>query len=115
MDTSYPKITPSTKRILYVIGIIAILIPILLTYVLLNPPMFATNISTNQSSAQSSSNSSSASGVTITIPLGIGNDKALNFQSDNVTVAPGTTITWVDDDTSTTIHDIDFTTTPTGT
>ncbi|MDA4122923.1 MAG: plastocyanin/azurin family copper-binding protein [Thaumarchaeota archaeon] len=107
MDTSYPKITPSTKRVLYLIGIIAILIPILLTYVLLYPPMFPTNVSTSQSSTQSS-----AQGVTITIPQGIGGDRALNFQSANVTVAPGTTITFVNDDSS--IHDIDFTSMPPG-
>ncbi len=89
------------------IGIIAIVIPILLTYFLLYPPMFPTHISTSQSSTQSS-----AQGVTITIPSGIGDDRALNFQSDNVTVAPGTTITFVNDDTS--VHDIHFTSLPPG-
>ena len=111
MDTSYPKLTPGGKRLLIVIGVVAVLIPVLLTYVLLNPPNLPTTISTAQSTSSSSSASSSASS-TIIIPAGIGNDKSLNFQPSNITVAAGTTITWVDKDTS--IHDIDFTSMPAG-
>jgi cytochrome c oxidase subunit II len=50
--------------------------------------------------------------TTVTIPAGISTDKSLNFQPSAITVAAGTTITWVDKDTV--IHDIDFTSMPPG-
>jgi len=49
---------------------------------------------------------------TIVIPSGIGSNTKLNFQPDTVTVAPGTTIIWNDQDTS--IHNIYFTSVPSG-
>jgi len=111
MDTSYPKPTPTTKRFLLILGVVAIVIPILLTYVLLYPPNLPTSVSTAHSSSTSSSVTSSASN-TIVIPSGIGSDRSLNFQPSSISVASGTTITWVNDDTS--IHNIDFLTMPSG-
>ncbi len=69
-------------------------------------------VTTSSSSSSSSSGSPTGQVVTVTIPSGIGLDTSLNFQSANVTVAPGTTITFVNDDTS--VHDIHFTSLPPG-
>ena len=112
MDTSYPKLTPSGKRILVIVGVVAIVIPVLLTFVLLYPPNLPTSVSTVQTSSASSSVSSSASN-TIILPSGIANDRSLNFQPSSITVAAGTTITFVNSDT-TGVHDIDFTSVPSG-
>ena len=111
MDTSHPKLTPSGKRLLVVMGVIAIVIPVLITFALLSPLNLPTSVSTIQSSSASSSSSSSVPS-TIVIPAGIGTDTSLNFQPFSITVASGTTITWINYDT--TIHDVDFTTAPSG-
>ena len=113
MDTSYPKLTPSGRRILILVGIIAIVIPVVVTYVLLAPPNFPTTVSkVNSSSATSSSSSGGPN--TITIPAGVGNHQdSLNFQPASITVAAGTTVTWVNHDT-TSIHNVYFLTMPTG-
>ncbi|MDA4122920.1 MAG: cupredoxin domain-containing protein [Thaumarchaeota archaeon] len=67
-----------------------------------------------QSSTQSSSTGApTGQVVTITIPSGIGDTKTLNFSPDSVSVAPGTTIMFVNQDTGS-IHDIDFTSMPPG-
>jgi len=47
------------------------------------------------------------------LPAGIGANTALNFNPASVTVAPGTTIEFINNDT-TNIHNIDFLTMPTG-
>ena len=64
-------------------------------------------------SATTSTASSGGPTAMITIPSGIGNDKSLNFQSPSITVAAGTTVTWVNQDTGS-VHDVDFTSTPSG-
>ncbi len=113
MDTSYPKLTPSGKRVLLIVGVIAIVIPVLVTYVLLSPPNLPTSVSTVQTGSSASSSSSTAPN-TIIIPAGVGNHQgSLNFQPSTITVASGTTITWVNDDT-TSIHNVYFLTMPTG-
>src|SRR5208282_5660122 len=51
---------------------------------------------------------------TIIIPAGVGEHQgSLNFQPSSITVASGTTITWVNDDT-TSIHNVYFLTMPAG-
>ena len=60
-----------------------------------------------------STGSGSSGSVTITIPQGVGNNQALNFSPVTLTVAPGTTITFVDQD-STATHNVDFTSGPSG-
>jgi cytochrome c oxidase subunit 2 len=59
--------------------------------------------------------SSHASGpaTTIAMPQGVGDDKSLDFTPATVTVAEGTTITFVDQDTSAP-HDVVWDTVPTG-
>jgi plastocyanin len=49
----------------------------------------------------------------IYLPKGIGANPALNFSPPTTTVAPGTTIIFVNNDTSS-IHNIDFKSTPSG-
>jgi cytochrome c oxidase subunit II len=65
--------------------------------------------------AASNSSSTSGTGATasIILPSGVGNDQSLNFQPSTLTVAAGTTITFVDQDNSA-IHDVDFMTGPSG-
>jgi plastocyanin len=49
------------------------------------------------------------------MPQNVGADQSLNFQPASVTVAPGTTITWIDQDSqSGAPHDVVWTSTPTG-
>ena len=103
-ESESPKLTPSGRSTLYVIAVVAIVIPILLIYVL----VFPLNLPTTHSA---STTTTSAAPSTITIPLGISNDKALNFSPDSISVPPGTTITFVNQDTKS-IHDIDFTSQP---
>jgi len=112
MDTTYPKLTPSGKRLLLIVGVIAIVIPVLVTYVLLSPPNLPTTISTVQTGSSASSSSNTAPN-TIILPAGVGASSALNFQPSSITVASGTTITWVNDDT-TSIHNVYFLTMPAG-
>ena len=113
MDTSYPKLTPSGKRLLMIIGVIAIVIPVVITYVLLSPPNLPTSVSTVQSSSTASSATSSVPS-TIVIPAGVGDHQdSLNFQPASITVAAGTTVIWVNDDTTST-HNVYFLTMPTG-
>jgi len=113
MDTSYPKLTPSGKRLLMIIGVIAIVIPVVITYVLLSPPNLPTSVSTVQSSSTASSATSSVPS-TIVIPAGVGDHQdSLNFQPASMTVTSGTTVTWVNDDT-TSIHNVYFLTMPSG-
>jgi plastocyanin/predicted lipoprotein with Yx(FWY)xxD motif len=71
-----------------------------------------TSVSTSTSSS-STSTSSSGSTMDVAIPNGIGANTALNFEPSSVTVAPGTTIVFINSDT-TSIHDIDFTSVPSG-
>ncbi len=67
-------------------------------------------------SVQTTASSTTATGPTktVTIPAGVGDHQgSLNFQPSGITVASGTTITWVNDDT-TSIHNVYFLTMPTG-
>jgi plastocyanin len=50
---------------------------------------------------------------TITLPSGVGDNQQLNFSPSTLSVSPGTTITFVDQD-STAVHNIDFQTGPSG-
>jgi plastocyanin len=51
---------------------------------------------------------------TVTIPSGVGaREDGLNFSPASISVASGTTVTWVNDDT-TSIHNVYFLTMPTG-
>jgi len=74
-----------------------------------------TTPTTSSSSSMSTSTTASSGGATtITIPVGVGaHEDSLNFQPASVSVAPGTTITWVNQDT-TSIHNVYFLTMPTG-
>jgi cytochrome c oxidase subunit II len=64
--------------------------------------------------ASTTSSSGPPTGPTmmVTIPSGIGSNQQLNFEPSTLTVAAGTTIVFVNKDTS--IHDIDFTSVPSG-
>jgi plastocyanin len=70
------------------------------------------NSSGNVSTTGATSSTGGASGSsTITIPQGAGT--GLNFSPSSLTVSSGTTITWVDHDTSAT-HNVYFTSVPSG-
>jgi plastocyanin len=96
------------KTVVAVLVVIAILIPILLGIALVNGLPYTTPTST-----AASTNTSSASPGTIIIPLGAGGAQKANFDPASITVAPGTVITWQDQD-SDAIHNIYFTSVPTG-
>ena len=105
METSGPKLTSGGRRILILVGVIAIVIPVLITFVLLQPPNLPTSVSTV---ATTSSSSTSVAPTTITIPAGVGDhEDSLNFQPSSVSVASGTTVIFVNDDTSS-IHNVYF-------
>jgi plastocyanin len=98
----------STKMVLVLVVVVAILIPIALGAVLINGPL-----SLPAKTVQAATGSTSSSGPstpTITIPLGAGS--GANFSPSTLTVASGTTITFVSDDTA--VHNIDFTALPAG-
>ena len=97
----------STKMVLVLVVVIAIVIPIALGAALINGPL---SLPAKTAQAATSSASNSASGTTITIPLGAGN--GANFSPTSLTVASGTTITFVSQDTAT--HNIRFTVIPAG-
>ena len=70
--------------------------------------------SSSMSTSASGTNTSSGGATTIIIPAGVGaHEDSLNFQPASVSVAPGTTVTWVNKDT-TSIHNVYFLTMPTG-
>jgi plastocyanin len=105
------KMSPNTKLVVSIVVIFAIIIPVLLAYVLI----FPLGLSPTRTVASSSSitSSTSAGGAPqVIIPTGIGSNQQLNFQPITLTVAAGTTIVFVNQDTS--IHDIDFTSLPSG-
>jgi cytochrome c oxidase subunit 2 len=65
-------------------------------------------------SATSSTTSATGPTQTVTIPTGVGDhEDSLNFQPASITVAAGTTVIWVNDDTTST-HNVYFLTMPTG-
>ena len=73
---------------------------------------YASITPSNTTTTTSSSGTPTGPTSTIIIPSGIGITQSLNFQPASVTVAPGTTIIWMNQDTST--HNIHFTTMPGG-
>ena len=97
----------STKMVLALVVVVARLIPIVLGAVLINGPL---SLPAKTVQAATGSTTSSGSGSTITIPLGAGS--GANFSPTSLTVASGTTLTFVSDDTAT--HNIDFTVLPAG-
>jgi plastocyanin len=70
---------------------------------------------TSSTTTTSTITSTSSSGPTqiIYLPAGIGGNPGLNFVPSTVTVAPGTTIIFVNDDTRI-VHNVDFTGLPSG-
>jgi plastocyanin len=71
-----------------------------------------TTSTTTTSSTTTSSTASGGQTMTVDLPSGVGSNQALNFSPASLTVAPGTTIDFVSQDTAT--HDIDFTSVPSG-
>jgi plastocyanin len=71
-----------------------------------------TTSTTTTSSTTTSTTASGAQTVTVDLPSGVGSNQQLNFSPASLTVAVGTTIDFVSQDTAT--HDIDFTSVPTG-
>ena len=113
------QMSGSTKAVLAVVAVIAIVIPIALGFVLLNGPPALPSSTTAASSATSASSSTSSGGggpgpSTVTIPNGAGNGPGNdhNFSPASLTVAAGTTITFMNADTA--VHNVDFTNVPSG-
>lgn len=77
------------------------------------PTSSSSTTTTSQSSSTSGSASSSSSSATVTIPQGAGGAQELNFSPASITVAPGTTVTFTDQDNSA-IHNVYFTSLPSG-
>ncbi|MDA4134942.1 MAG: plastocyanin/azurin family copper-binding protein [Thaumarchaeota archaeon] len=102
------KISGSTKMVLVLVVVIAIVIPIALSAVLINGPLPLPA----KAAPATSTSSTSVTGPTVYLPAGIGSNQQLNFSPVTLTVAPGTTITFVDQDSA--VHDIDFMTGPAG-
>jgi len=98
----------STKMVLALVVVIAIVIPIALGAVLINGPP---SLPAKTAQAATGSTTSSGSGSTITIPLGAGS--GANFSPSTLTVTSGTTITFTNQDTGVT-HNIDFQSVPAG-
>lgn len=112
--------TRPARTLIVVLVIIAVIIPIALGTVLVEYPNglpLPTKSTSLPVTSITTSSTSSASGsgltATITLPSGVGNDQSLNFSPPTLTVAAGTTITFVDQDNSA-VHDIDFMTGPAG-
>jgi plastocyanin len=104
------NMTGSTKGVLVLVAIIAIVIPIALGAVLIHGP-----IPLPTSTAAPPSSTSSGSGPaspTVNLPSGVGANQQLNFSPATLSVTSGTTITFVNQDTAT--HNIDFTSVPSG-
>ncbi len=109
--TMSEKMSGSTKAVLVVVAIIAIVIPIALGAILIHGPLsLPSSTHSATSTAATSSSGSGAAAPTVTIPLGAGN--GLNFSPSTLSVASGTTITFTSDDTA--VHNIDFTSIPAG-
>lgn len=106
------KMTPNTKLIVSLLVLVAIIIPIIIGYFLIYPPGFSPTRTTAAASSATSAATSSGGPVQVILPSGIGTNQGLNFQPATLTVAPGTTIVFVNKDTST--HDVDFTSVPSG-
>ncbi len=70
--------------------------------------------STTTSTITSASTSGTGLTATITIPQGAGGAQELNFAPATLSVAAGTTITFVDQDNTAIYHDVDFMTGPSG-
>ena len=62
--------------------------------------------------ATTSSASATGATVKVVIPSGVGSDRTLSFQPSSISVAAGTTIMFINDDTS--IHNVYFLTMPSG-
>jgi len=95
------------KTVIVVLVIVAIVIPIALGAVLVKGLPYSLPAATQAAT----SSSSSPSGTTIIIPQGAGSGS--NFSPSALTVASGTTITFVDQD-SLAPHNVYFTTLPAG-
>jgi len=103
----------STKAVLALVAVIAIVIPIALGTVLINGPLaLPVKAQTAPSTSTSISGSGSGLATTIHLPSGVGTNQQLNFAPSTLSVSSGTTITFVSQDTAT--HDIDFTSVPPG-
>ncbi len=102
--------------------IIAVVIPIALGAALITGGLPASDLPTTSVSlpitsiSTSSTSSTSGTGLTatITIPQGAGGAQELNFAPATLSVAAGTTITFVDQDNTAIYHDVDFMTGPSG-
>jgi plastocyanin len=93
-----------------VVVIIAIVIPIALGAILVHGPLSLPTSTQAVATTSTSSSSGGTGGQTVTIPLGAGS--GLNFSPSTLTVASGTTVTFVNQDT--TVHNVDFTSIPAG-
>jgi plastocyanin len=103
------KMSGSTKAVLVLMAIVAVIIPIAVGVALIHGPLALP--STAHAPSATRTTSSAVSGAqTVTIPLGAGS--GLNFSPSALTVSSGTTITFVNQDTAT--HNVDFTSMPAG-
>jgi len=99
--------SPNAKLVVSLLVIVAIIIPVLLAYVLI----FPLGLSPTRTVASSSSASSAGGPPSVIMPQGAG--KGLNFSPVKLTVAAGTTITFIDQD-SVAPHNVYFTSMPGG-
>jgi plastocyanin len=102
-----PKMGGQAKGFVAFLAVIAVVIPILLGVVLVHGSLPLPTTSTAATST------SSAAPNTITIPQGAGSAAQLNFSPSTMTVASGTTLTFVDQDNSAP-HNVYFTSVPSG-
>ena len=105
------KLGGSAKTVIVVLVIIAILIPILLGVALTRGLPYTTP--TASAPAVTSASSGTSSGSTVTIPQGAGGAQQANFSPASITVASGTTVVWMDQDTDA-VHNVAFTSVPSG-
>lgn len=99
----------STKGIIAILVIVAIVIPVLLGVALVKGLPYS--LPTPSAPAQTSTASSSSN--IIVIPQGAGGPQKLDFTPSTLTVASGTTITFKDEDNSAP-HNVYFTSIPSG-
>ena len=95
----------STKTVLALVVVIAIVIPIALGTVLINGPLALP--AKAQTAPPTTTSSGSSGSMTVDLPSGVGSNQQLNFSPSTLSVSAGTTITFVSQDTA--VHNIDFT------
>jgi len=100
----------STKAFIALLVIIAILVPILLGFALVKGLPYS--LPPPQAPAQTTTSASTSSNA-IVIPQGAGGPQKLNFSPSSLTVAPGTTVIFKDEDNSAP-HNVYFTSIPAG-